>query len=70
MNGNTITTAGGSAALIAAISDLAQSLYTKNYSTVVTDIGVIFAGVAGIYSKGWNVTGGSIPQTSEAERRT
>lgn len=64
------TSTPGSGALITAFIDLYHGVSTKNYANVVPDIMGILVGLGLINAKDWNVTGGSVPQTIEAENRS
>lgn len=55
------TTLGGAGAILAALASLA-TMFSKGQvdgNTLITDIGVISAGITGLFAKDSNVTGGT-----------
>jgi hypothetical protein len=58
------TTSAGTAAIVAAGAQIiymfASGMIDPNI--LLTDIGILSAGISGIFAKDWNVTGGSVKQ--------
>jgi hypothetical protein len=65
------TSLAGSGAIGVALINIAYQITSKNYDaqSIFASIGVLFAGVTGLFAKDSNVTGGTVPQTAEAEAR-
>lgn len=53
------TTALGVAAILGALAHLINALANGDTSTILQDFGTISAGLAGVFAKDWNVTGGT-----------
>ena len=58
------TTALGAGAILTAAGQLATMFASGSVdgNVLVTDFGIIFAGVSGLFAKDFNVTGGSVKQ--------
>jgi hypothetical protein len=64
-----ITTLLGSGATLAALICLIHKIMAKDWGGLIECIGLLSAGGAGIAAKQYDVTGGTVPATVEAEKR-
>jgi hypothetical protein len=64
------TTAGGVAGLLTAGADFLNAYMHGTAPHWEADMGLLYVFWIGIEAKDKNVTGGTVPQTSEASRRT
>lgn len=64
------TTLGGLSAILSALGVIFHDISIDDYNSAYAMIPALMAGFGLIKAKDSNVTGGSVPQTNEAQRRS